>query len=93
MESMKPLKPLEFKEMERWWPEALGKPSSVGAQEAVQYAYFHNERRLLLRHGGHISTFDTGDHEILGVSQARDPKHVQFISNRGAVDLASLKRL
>jgi hypothetical protein len=93
MEPMKPMKPLEFKEQERWWPEALGKPNSAGGQEAVQYAYFRDARRLLLRHGGHIAAFDTGDHEIYGVSQASDPKHVQFTGSRGPVDLTQLKRL
>jgi hypothetical protein len=93
MEPMMPMKPLEFREVERWWPAALGKPNSAGTQDSVQYVYFRDVRRLLLRHGGRITTFDTGDHEIYGVSQANDSEHVQFTSNRGVVELSDLKRL
>jgi hypothetical protein len=93
MEPMKPMKPLEFKQLEQWWPHALGNPNSAGSQNGVQYAYFHNARRLLLRRGGEVSTFDTGDHDISGVSQASDSQHVTFTSSRGLVDLGQLKPL
>ena len=93
MEPMKPMKPLEFKQLDQWWPHALGNPNSAGSQNGIQYAYFHDARRLLLRRGGVVSTFDTGDHDITGVSQASDSQHVKFTSNQGLVDLAELKPL
>jgi hypothetical protein len=93
MEPIKPMKPLEFKQLDQWWPHALGNPNSAGSQNGVQYAYFHDVRRLLLRRGGEVSTFDTGDHNISGVSQASDSQHVTFTSTQGLVDLAQLKRL
>lgn len=90
---MEPMKPLEFKQLDQWWPHALGSPNSAGSQNGVQYAYFHDARRLLLRRGGEVSTFDTGDHDISGVSQAGDSHHVIFTSSRGPVELDQLKRL
>ena len=93
MQPMKPMKPLEFKESPAWWPEELGHPNSAGSQNDLQYAYFGAARRLLLRRGDTVTTYDTGDHEIHGVSQASDKAHVRFTSNHGVVDLAQLKRL
>jgi hypothetical protein len=93
MEPMKPMKPLKFSEIPRWWPEDLGEPNSAGSQNDVQYAYFSAARRLLLRDGAQITTYDTGDHAIQGVSQASDAAHATFTSNHGVVNLSELKRL
>jgi len=93
LKPMKPMRPLQFSEPERWWPEALGTPSSLGSQNDVHYAYFRAARRLLLRRGDEITTYDAGDHDIYGVSQASDTKHAKFVSNQGEVDIESLRRV
>jgi hypothetical protein len=48
---------------------------------------------LLLRQGKIISAYDTGDHEIYGVSQSSESGHPVFTSVRGDVDLSQLTRL
>ena len=93
MKPMTPMRPLQFSEPARWWPEALGQPDAAGSQNDVHYAYFRNARRLLLRQGNDVSTYDTDDHEISGVAQASDTRHARFTSERGEVDLDSLRRL
>jgi hypothetical protein len=93
MKSMEPMRPLQFSEAARWWPEALGQPAAAGSQNDVHYAYFRGARRLLLRQGDDVATYDTADHEISGVAQASDTRHARFTSNLGEVDLDSLQRL
>ena len=100
MEPLKPMKPMEpmipmepMQPMERWWPQTFGEPTSAGGQDGFQYAYFKDVRRLLMREGGKISTYDTGDHEIYGVSQSSEVRHPTFSSVRGDVDLNQLRRL
>jgi hypothetical protein len=99
MEPMKPLKPMQprkfedFADMSRWWPEVLGTATSAGSQNDVQYAYFRGARRLLIRQGDRVTSYDTGDHDIQGVSQGGDAGHAKFISNQGPIDLSQLKAL
>jgi len=90
---MAPMRPLQFSRRVRWWPEELGNPSSLGSQNDVHYAYFREARRLLLRHGKELTTYDTGDHDITGVAQASDARHATFSSSRGEVELESLRSL
>ncbi|KQT49243.1 hypothetical protein ASG52_09765 [Methylobacterium sp. Leaf456] len=52
-----------------WWPEGLGVPSSVGAQDGTRYAFFPTSRRLAVETGGRIRLYDLGDRELTGVSQ------------------------
>lgn len=94
MKPMKPMQPLKFTEfgdMARWWPEVLGTATSAGSQDDVHYAYFKGAKRLLIRQGNKIVTYDTGEHDIQGVSQASDTAHAKFMSDRGPVDLDQLK--
>ena len=77
----------------RWWPEEFGEPNSAGSQNEVQYAYFRDARRLCLREGDEVTTYDTGDHHIQGVSQASDIAHARFTSDRGEVRVEDLTRL
>jgi hypothetical protein len=90
---MAPMRPLQFSKPVRWWPQELGNPSSLGSQNDLHYAYFREARRLLLRHGQEITSYDTGDHDISGVAQASDIRHARFTSSHGEVELASLRRL
>ena len=80
----------------RWWPTALGEPDSSGSQNAVRYAYFADARRLAVARAGAVAVYDTGEHRIGGVSQSQgssDGGALQFSSQHGAVDLASLRQL
>ena len=87
------MRPMQFSRSVRWWPEELGNPSALGSQNNVQYAYFRAARRLLLHDGKKVTTYDTGDHDIHGASQVSGIASARFTSDRGEVDLASLKKL
>jgi hypothetical protein len=96
MKPMQPMQPLKFEEpgaMSRWWPEILGTATSAGSQNDMHYAYFRGARRLLIRQGDRVKTYDTGNHDIQGVSQASDAGHARFLSDHGPVDLTQLKAL
>src|ERR1700746_2766889 len=53
----------------QWWPAELGFPNGTGAQHQVRYAYFNQKRRLAVELNGHVTVYDTLDHQISGVSQ------------------------
>ena len=92
MEPMKPMKPMEG--VKPWWPKDLGEPSTSGSQNGMKYAVFPDKRRLLIEEGGSVSTYDSGDHRIGGVSQSDgSSKSLTFSSQDGDVDLGSLKKL
>ncbi|HEX8373622.1 MAG TPA: hypothetical protein VF606_00395, partial [Geminicoccaceae bacterium] len=77
-----------------WWPQELGRPSSSGAQNAMRYAYFPQSRRLAVETDGALALYDTGDHDIGGVSQAQGGgQSLRFTGRGGPVDLAALKRV
>src|SRR6266436_5708787 len=46
-----------------------GFPNGTGAQNQVRYAYFNQKRRLAVELNGHVTVYDTLDHQISGVSQ------------------------
>lgn len=74
-----------------WWPAELGVPSSSGAQNNMQYAYFPDSRRLATNINGQISVYDTLDHQISGVSQQQSgTSSVSFSSQYGTVFLENL---
>jgi hypothetical protein len=77
-----------------WWPAEFGIPSAVGSQNAMRYAFFPASKRLVIDDNGQISTFDTGEHVIIGVSQQQSQaQSLAFATVRGTLDLASLTRL
>ena len=92
MKPMEPMKPLDFGDP--WWPSDLGEPSTSGAQNGVRYAYFPKPHRLLIEEDGHLTTYDTGNHRIEGVSQAQsEGRSLVFTSQAGPVKLEELRRL
>ena len=101
MEPIKPMKPMEgmapMATMDfgpAWWPSDLGAPSSSGAQDGVRYAFFPSSRRLLIEDGGKLTTYDTGDHQITGVSQARNSgRSLAFTSQNGELGPETLRKL
>ena len=75
----------------RWWPAHLGRADSIGAQNAVRYAYFAGTRRLAIDVGGRITIYDTQDHRISGFSQQQSGRgSLTFSSQHGVVDVATL---
>jgi hypothetical protein len=88
---MEPMKPM--KEMEPWWPDRLGKPSTAGSQNDLRYAYFPDSQRLAVSRGGKVTVYDSGNHKISGVSQQQggDRGDVTFSSQDGEVALSDLK--
>jgi hypothetical protein len=101
MEPMKPMEPMQpmapMKPMappEKWWPGDLGEPSSSGGQNDMRYAFFPEKRRLLVQQDGQLTTYDSADHQISGVSQQQSgTKSLTFSSQDGAVDLSQLKKV
>jgi hypothetical protein len=74
------------------WPDHLGKPSSVGAQNDLRYAVF--PRRLVIDDGGHVEVYDTGNHLIFGVAQAQSgDQTLIFTSQNGLVRVTDLPKV
>jgi hypothetical protein len=74
-----------------WWPEDLGVPSSLGAQNEVRYAYFPATRRLAIDINGNVTVYDTQDHQISGFSQQQPGSgSLSFSSQLGGVDVTRL---
>lgn len=74
-----------------WWPEGLPCPSSTGSQNNVRYAYFASLRQLAIELNGHVTLYDTLDHQIGGFSQQQSVGGaITFNSQYGLVDVNSL---
>ncbi len=74
-----------------WWPEGLGTPGSVGAQNDMRYAFFPASRRLVIDHGGRVTVYDTADHALSGFSQQQSgDRSLSFSSQHGLVRIADL---
>jgi len=74
-----------------WWPGDLGSPGSTGSQNDIRYAYFPASRRLAVQVHGHVTVYDTLDHQIGGVSQQQSTDaSLTFTSQHGTVSVADL---
>ena len=74
-----------------WWPSELGTPSSTGSQNDIRYAVFPTARRLVIEIRGHITVYDTLDHQIGGVSQQQGgTASLTFTSQYGLVHITDL---
>jgi hypothetical protein len=74
-----------------WWPDDLGAPSSVGAQNEIRYAYFPAARRLVVDLKEKVTVYDTQDHQISGFSQQQPGSgSISFSSQLGPVDVSRL---
>ena len=94
MKPMAPMKPMQpMSGGEKWWPAEFGDPSSSGSQNDMRYAFFPEKRRLLVEQGGKLTTYDSGEHRISGVSQqSSQGSAVAFADQDGSVRLDDLKR-
>ncbi|MCC0806068.1 hypothetical protein FPV16_07500 [Methylobacterium sp. W2] len=88
MKPMEPMKPMSGGEA--WWPQELGQPSTSGGQNGMRYAFFPDARRLVIDTDGKRTTYDTGDHQISGVSQSNGSAPT-FSSRQGDVSVQDLK--
>ncbi len=74
-----------------WWPGDLRAPNSVGSQNGSRYAHFAQARRLAIEANGHVTVYDTLDHQISGFSQQQSVGgSMSFNSQYGLIDVASL---
>jgi hypothetical protein len=74
-----------------WWGTTLRFPNSTGAQNGARYAYFSQARRLAIEVNGHVTIYDTLDHQIGGFSQQQSyGGSLSFNSQYGLIDVASL---
>ncbi len=74
-----------------WWPGDLGHPSATGSQNGMRYAYFPGSRRLAVEEASGVAVYDTGEHDISGVSQANGL--LRFTGSGGPIALDRLKRI
>jgi hypothetical protein len=75
----------------QWWPAELGFPKESGAQNQVRYAYFSQAHRLAVEMNGHVTVYDSLDHQIGGVSQQQGSGgSLTFTSQYGTVNVANL---
>jgi hypothetical protein len=75
----------------QWWPAELGFPNGSGAQNQVRYAYFNSSHRLAVELNGHVTVYDSLDHQIGGVSQQQGSGgSITFTSQYGTVSVSSL---
>jgi len=76
------------------WPAHLGKPSASGSQNGRRYAIFAPSHRIAVEEDGKVRLYDTGDHDISGVSQAQGSANTLRLSARnGSLDLSDLKQV
>ena len=79
-------------ERAEWWPGGFGWPSASGAQNGLRYAYFAEARRLAVERDGHVMLYDTGRHQIFGVSQSQSHgARLTFTADDGTVDIDALR--
>jgi hypothetical protein len=77
-----------------WWPDGLGSPASSGGQNDFRYAYFPGARRLAIQERGQVTLYDTGDHQIGGVSQQQGGQQtLTFSSQYGTLRVADLQQV
>ena len=74
---------------ESWWPAELGAPSATGEQNNVRYAVFPSQGRLAVDVNGQVSVYDTGSHQIAGLSQQQGGGGMVFSTPAGSVSLSS----
>lgn len=74
-----------------WWPAGLQFPTSTGSQNNVRYAYFATIHRLAIETNGHVTLYDTLDHQIGGFSQQQSVGgSITFTSQYGVVEVKTL---
>jgi hypothetical protein len=95
MKPMEPMAPMTPRDSgPKWWPDDLGSPSTSGAQNGVRYAFFPSKQRLAIERDGSVQIYDSGEHQISGVSQQQGSSiSLAFRSQKGDVNVGELKKL
>jgi hypothetical protein len=92
MTPMEPKRPMAG--AKRCWPDGLGEPSTTGSQNGKRYAFFSERQRLLVEQDGKLTTYDSGDHQMSGVTQHEDTDgSLAFTSQNGSMKLDELKQV
>ena len=66
-------------------------PNGTGGQNQIRYAYFNQNHRLAVELNGHVTVYDTLDHQISGVSQQQGRGgSLTLTSQRGTVSVSTL---
>ncbi len=73
-----------------WWPSDWGYPSSQGAQNQSEYAYFPHINRLAVRTNNQVILYDSTAHQISGFSQQQPEGTLLFNSQNGTFPVAAL---
>ena len=77
---------------DEWWGTDLGTAGATGSQNDIRYACFPASRRLAIKIGNSVRIYDTGDHEISGISQQQSgDASLTFVSQRGRVRVSELR--
>jgi hypothetical protein len=76
-----------------WYPAELGFPSTSGSQNNVRYAYFPAATRLAIELFGKVTIYETGAHNISGVSQSQSNADgsMTFTSQFGVIPVSTLR--
>jgi hypothetical protein len=76
-----------------WYPAELGFPSTSGSQNNVRYAYFPAVSRLAIELFGKVTIYETGAHNISGVSQSQSNADgsMTFTSQFGVIPVSTLR--
>jgi hypothetical protein len=78
--------------LDNWWGEDFGHMGASGSQNEMRYAYFPAARRLAIRRDNRVTIYDTGEHQIGGVSQQQSAGYsLTFVSQLGLVSLDQLR--
>ncbi|SDB73793.1 hypothetical protein [Belnapia rosea] len=95
MEPMKPMAPMEPMDSgPAWWPKKLGSPASSGGQNDMHYAFFPDHHRLAIQKNGHVTLYDSVNHQISGVSQQQGSNQtLTFQSQEGEVRVSELTKV
>ena len=73
--------------------DAWGAAAASGAQNDLKYAYYPEARRLVIEDAQGLQVYDTGMHQIQGVSQQSGQGVPCFQTAHGAVELTQLRRV
>jgi hypothetical protein len=92
MKPMEPMKPI-MEPTSAWWPAELNDPTVSGSQDGARYAFFPDEKRLLINRDGTLETFDTGEHLITGAAQGGTGVGLTFTTSNGELDLETLRKV
>jgi hypothetical protein len=49
---------------DNWWPAGLARPAAVGAQNDLRYAFFPENRRLVIEDQGTVSVYGLSDFRV-----------------------------